>query len=103
MRLAATQLCLLAALFTASAAGAAERKMFIISSNASGYGVDRCLANGEKCGASIANAYCKSHQFAQASSYRKVDREEITGAIPTGPSGGCNGPDCDVVAIVCTR
>jgi hypothetical protein len=46
---------------------------------------------------------CKSHQFASAASYRKVDRDDITGAIPTGGSGGCRGNTCDVVAIVCTR
>ena len=35
-------------------------------------------------------------------SFRKVDRDDITGAIPAG--GGCNGSKCDnLVAIVCTR
>src|ERR1700690_4118407 len=81
----------------------AERRMFIIANDGDGYGVDRCLASGEKCGAAAANAYCKSHQFASAASYRKVDRDDITGAIPTGGSGGCRGNTCDVVAIVCTR
>jgi hypothetical protein len=82
----------------------AERRMFIISNDGDGYGVDRCLATGAKCGAAVANAYCKNHQFAQAMSYRKVDRDDITGAIPSGGSGGCKGPHCDdIVAIVCTR
>jgi len=81
----------------------AERRMFIIANDGDGYGVDRCLASGDKCGAAAANAYCKSHQFASAASYRKVDRDDITGAIPTGGSGGCRGNTCDVVAIVCTR
>ena len=85
-------------------AAQAERRMFIISNNADGYGIDRCLASGAKCGATVANAYCKSHHFAQAMSYSKVDRDDITGAIPTGGSGGCKGPSCDeIVAIVCTR
>jgi hypothetical protein len=81
----------------------AERRMFIIANDGDGYGIDRCLATGDKCGAAAANAYCKSHQFASAASYRKVDRDDITGAIPTGGSGGCRGNTCDVVAIVCTR
>jgi hypothetical protein len=82
----------------------AERRMFIIANDASGYGVDRCLASGDKCGAVAANSYCKSHEFAEASSFRKVDRDEITGAIPNSGSGGCRGPQCDdFVAIVCTR
>jgi hypothetical protein len=82
----------------------AERRMFIIANDADGYGVDRCLASGAKCGAAAANAYCKSHQFAQARSYRQVDRDDITGAIPTGGSGGCKGSRCDnIIAIVCIR
>jgi len=81
----------------------AERRMFIIANDADGYGIDRCLASGAKCGAAAANSYCKSHEFAEAMSYRKVDRDDITGAIPTSGSGGCRGSKCDVVAIVCTR
>ena len=81
----------------------AERRMFIIANDGDGYGVDRCLASGDKCGAAVANAYCHAHQFASATSYRKVDRGEITGAIPAGGSGGCRRSDCDVVAIVCMR
>ena len=85
-------------------AAQAERRMFIIANNPDGYGIDRCLASGAKCGAAAANTYCKTHQFAQAMSYRKVDRDDITGAIPTGGSGGCDAATCDnIVAIVCTR
>jgi hypothetical protein len=95
----------LAAILCISFAGSAqaERRMFIIANDGDGYGIDRCLSSGDKCGAAAANAYCKSHQFASAASYRKVDRDDITGAIPTGGSGGCRGNTCDVVAIVCTR
>jgi hypothetical protein len=76
--------------------------MFVIASD-SGYGIDRCLASGAPCGAAAAAAYCKTHQYAQAASYRKVEREDITGAIP-GAAGGCQGPACeDLVAIVCSR
>jgi hypothetical protein len=88
----------------ASATQAAERRMFIISSNADGYGVDRCLTSGDKCGAPIAAAYCKRHQFAEAASYRKVDRDEITGSIPSSGSSACTGAGCDeYVAIICSR
>jgi hypothetical protein len=81
----------------------AERRMFIIANDIS-YGVDNCLASGERCGAAAANAYCRSRQFAAAASYRKVDRDDITGAIPTGSSGGCRGSRCDdFLAITCTR
>ncbi|MFN3657831.1 MAG: hypothetical protein ACK4UO_11305 [Pseudolabrys sp.] len=86
-----------------AAAQAAERRMFIIANDA-GYGIDRCLASGDKCGAAAANAYCKQHQFAQASTFHKVDRDDITGAIPTGVGGNGGGANTDnLVAIVCTR
>ncbi len=82
----------------------AERRMFIIANDADGYGIDRCLATGAACGKAAATAYCKTKQFAGAASYRKVDRDDITGAIPAGGRGDCNGSDCaDFVAIICTR
>ena len=43
----------------------AERRMFIIANDAA-YGVDTCLAKGDKCGAAAANAYCQARQFAAA-------------------------------------
>ncbi len=49
-------------------------------------------------------SYCKSRQFGQALSYRKVDRDDITGAIPTGDPSSCKGGVCDnYVAIECAR
>ncbi|HEY2755111.1 MAG TPA: hypothetical protein VGJ01_05130 [Pseudolabrys sp.] len=85
-------------------AAQAERRMFIIANDSDGYGVDRCLAAGDRCGTAAANAYCKTREFASAATFHKVDREEITGAIPTDASGGCVGGKCDhIVAIVCTR
>ena len=82
----------------------AERRVFIITNDADSYGIDRCLASGAKCGAAAANAYSKTREFAEAASFSKVDRDEITGAIPTGGAGGCKGGKCDdLVAIVCSR
>jgi len=93
---------LTAVLCLASAAQADERRMFIIANDADGYGIDRCLANGDRCGAAAANAYCKTREFVSAATYHKVDREEITGSVPTG--GTCTGAGCEhYVAIVCTR
>src|SRR5437588_2984579 len=77
---------------------AAENRTFIIPNNPDGYGVDRCLANGEKCGASAAAAYCQSHAFARAASFQKIDKGEITGAVPTGGKHADN-----YVAITCSR
>jgi len=80
----------------------AENRVFIIANNADGYGVDRCLATGATCGGPAATAYCKSRDFTGAASFRKVERDEITGAVPT--SATCRGASCeDFVAIECTR
>ena len=93
----------LAAALLSTAPAAAESRTFVIANNADGYGVDRCLASGAKCGAAAAAAYCKSKDFAQATSYRQVDKDEITGAIPTN-AGACKGGSCDqFVAIECAR
>jgi hypothetical protein len=87
----------------AATAAQAEKRIFIIANYADGYGVDRCLASGAHCGSAAATAYCKSREFAQASSYRKVDKDEITGAIPAN-STACRGGGCDqFVAIECSR
>jgi hypothetical protein len=92
----------LAVLFGASAAQA-EKRIFIVANNADGYGIDRCLASGAHCGSAAATAYCKSREFAHALSFHKVDKEEITGAIPVN-SGACRGGSCDqFVAIECSR
>jgi hypothetical protein len=85
------------------AAAHAERRLFIIANLADGYGVDTCLATGAPCGRTVANSYCRSHEFAQALSFRKVDRDDITGAIPSDGSSSCNGARCDLVAIECAR
>jgi hypothetical protein len=81
----------------------AERRMFIVANDADGYGVDRCLASGEKCGAAAANAYCKTQAFSQAAAYHKADRNDLTGTIPDADGGDCRDTTCNVVAIVCTR
>jgi hypothetical protein len=84
------------------AAAHAEKRVFIVANNADGYGIDRCLASGASCGEAAANSYCRTRDFAQALSYRKVDRDDITGAVPS--SGSCRGARCDnFVAIECAR
>jgi hypothetical protein len=98
--------CLAALAFAGSVlatSAGAETRIFIIANNADGYGIDRCLANGERCGKLVANAYCQSQSFAEVKSFRKVEREEITGAIPVQVQSTCRGA-CDAfVAIECAR
>jgi hypothetical protein len=87
-----------------SAAGAqAEKRLFIVANNPDAYGVDRCLTTGDSCGKAVANSYCHSHDFAQALSFEKVDRDDITGAIPTTGPDACRGTACNYVAIQCSR
>jgi hypothetical protein len=82
----------------------AESRTFIILNNADGYGVDRCLANGERCGQVVATSYCQSQSFAQAKSFHKIERDEITGAVPASGKNACQGASCDsFVAIICSR
>lgn len=110
MRGLAAVLSLIAGLVFAGPAEAADRRLFIVANNPDGYGIDRCLASGEKCGTAAATAYCRSRDFSVAQSFRKVDKDDITGAIPTSGLGGgaaggsCKGGVCEeFVAIECTR
>jgi hypothetical protein len=94
----------IAALLLGAAAAQAEKRVFIVANNADGYGVDTCLASGGGCGTPVANSYCRSHEFSQALSFHKVDRDDITGAIPASGPGSCHSAHCDdFVAIECSR
>ena len=78
----------------------AEKRVFIIATNADGYGVDRCLATGQSCGSSIATAYCRAHAFDSALSFRRIEPTDIR----KGVSDVWCGSGCDeLVAIECTR
>jgi hypothetical protein len=91
-----------ASILSASSA-LAETRVFIIANQAASYGVDQCLAKGEKCGAQVARSYCQSRDFAQASAYRRVDPDEITGSVPKS-GANCSQGHCDeYVAITCQR
>ncbi len=87
-----------------ASAAQAEKRVFIVANVSDGYGIDRCLAAGSQCGSAAAAAYCKSREFAHATSFHKVDRDDITGAIPAADES-CRGATCEqqFVAIECTR
>jgi len=92
-----------AALVLASAFGTAaqaETRTFIIANVSDGYGVDRCLSTGAACGVVVATAYCQSHDFARAASFRKIERDEISGGVPA--TTGTSAKD-EFVAIECLR
>jgi hypothetical protein len=99
-----TSAFLACAFLLAASAASAESRVFIIANQADGYGVDQCLAQGEKCGAHAARSYCQSREFAEASSYRRVDPVEITGSVPKPAGGACQHAGCNqYVAITCQR
>jgi hypothetical protein len=88
----------------AAPAAFADSRVFIIANQADGYGIDQCLARGDKCGAYAARSYCQSRDFAQATAFRRVDPDEITGAVPAGGNEKCIGGGCgEYVAITCQR
>ena len=91
-------------LLLAASTASADSRVFIIANQSDGYGVDQCLARGDKCGAHAARSYCQSRDFAQASSYRRVDPDEITGAVSKAGGENCNHAGCnEYVAITCQR
>jgi len=91
------------AFVAAASAASADSRVFIVANQSDGYGVDQCLARGEKCGAHAARSYCQSRDFADAPSYRRVDPDEITGSVPKA-GGNCTYAGCsDYVAITCQR
>ncbi|XSC47308.1 hypothetical protein ACF1BQ_018340 [Bradyrhizobium sp. RDT10] len=95
---------LASAFLLAASAASADSRVFIVANQADGYGVDQCLARGDKCGAHAARSYCQSREFAQATAYRRVDPDEVTGAVPSGGGDRCSGPVCgEYVAITCQR
>jgi hypothetical protein len=82
----------------------ADSRVFIIANQADAYGVDQCLAKSEKCGAHAARSYCQTRNFADASSYRRIDPDEITGSIPNAGGQICSHAGCsEYVAITCQR
>ncbi|MBR1231253.1 hypothetical protein JQ597_32565 [Bradyrhizobium sp. AUGA SZCCT0177] len=92
------------AFLLAASAAYADSRVFIIANQADSYGIDQCLAKGDKCGAHAARSYCQSREFASATAYRRVDPDEITGSVPRGGNDRCSGSGCDeYVAITCQR
>src|SRR5438132_746061 len=95
---------LAAAAVLATSPAFADSRTFIIANESDGYGVDQCLAKGDRCGAPMANAYCRQRDFTAAAEFRRVDPDEITGAVPVSNGRKCSGFGCaEYVAITCQR
>lgn len=86
------------------ATASADSRIFIIANQADGYGVDKCLAEGQSCGAAAARSYCQARQFNAATEFRRVDPDEITGSVTSSGTSLCaNGVCREYVAITCQR
>jgi len=95
--------CVAFALLMGASAAQAEKRIFIVANNPDGYGVDRCLSRGERCGQALATHFCQIRDFRRALSFRKVGKGEITGAVPLD-AYACSGRKCgELVAIECVR
>ncbi|TAK49822.1 MAG: hypothetical protein EPO23_00920 [Xanthobacteraceae bacterium] len=82
----------------------AETRIFVVANQADGYGVDRCLAKGERCGLPVAMAFCQARAYTSASAFHKVDADDVTGTVPQTATPGCSSATCDdYVAITCQR
>src|SRR5437899_12086111 len=95
----ALAILVMAAVLYGNLSAQAEKRIFIIANNPDGYGVDRCLSTGATCGVAVATAYCQARDFSKAASFRKVDRGEITGAVPASSAVGAGGGREEFVAI----
>jgi len=99
-----TRLLAAVAVLTAASSALADSRVFIIANESDGYGIDQCLAKGERCGAPMANYYCQQRDFSAAAAFRKVDPDEITSAVPETNGRKCSGFGCaEYVAITCQR
>jgi hypothetical protein len=101
---AARPISIALAAFLFAGAAAAETRIFLVDGS-DGYGIDRCLASGERCGEAAASALCRARDFAQAIEFGRADSNGITGALPAGAAADrCQGFGCpDTVAITCSR
>jgi hypothetical protein len=98
------RLFLAAALIAVALPASAETRIFMIDLS-DGYGIDRCLVDGERCGHAAATALCRANAYAKVVQFGRLDATEITGALPGGlPLKQCTGAGCPIqVAITCSR
>lgn len=84
---------------------AAETKIFLVDSS-DGYGIDSCIAEGASCGAAMAGAWCRAHDFSRAVSFGKVQSDAVATPVSTGAPTrtACYGGACaEAVAITCEK
>ncbi len=95
---------LIAGLILAGQASA-ENRTFIIPNNADGYGIDRCLANGDHCGQAVATNLLPSRSSSRRRSPSAASRGTRSPArCRQAAKNTCTGGSCEnFVAITCSR
>lgn len=81
-----------------------ETEIFTLDSS-DGYGIDSCIASGAACGAAMAGAWCRAHDFERAVSFGKVQNDVTVATVSTEPvRTACYGGVCaETVAITCAK
>lgn len=89
-----------------SIALAGETKIFTIDAS-DGYGIDTCLASGSECGAAMAGAWCRVHDYKAAVSFGRVRSDAVATPVAVAAQAGtstCYGNSCtQLVAITCEK
>lgn len=94
--------CAVLALVLSAGSAAADTRIFVIPGS-DGYGIDRCLVGGEPCGQTIANAWCRSQDYARALDFGPISRTDTTSSVPLGGIIAARTTNDDLVAITCAR
>lgn len=94
-------------LLAPSLASAGETKIFLIDSS-DGYGIDTCIANSSACGAAMAGAWCRAHDYKVAVSFGRVESDAVATPVSAGSTAStrtaCYGNSCaEMVAITCEK
>jgi hypothetical protein len=76
------QLLALAAVLFSAVHAMAENRTYVVSNREQDPLLD-CLATATGCRSSVADAYCQVRGFAQAANFAKIEREDITSAVPS--------------------
>ncbi len=92
------------ALTPALALAEGQTEMFVVDSS-DGYGIDACVASGAACGAAMAEAWCRVHDYSRVIAFGKVQSDAGKAQlISANVRTACVGGSCaDVVAITCGR
>lgn len=89
--------------FAAMTGAVAETRTFVIANSPDGYGVDQCLAEGASCGKAVAAAYCRSQDYEDALSFRRVGAGETLEASAIVENADWGAKRDSFVAIACSR